>query len=46
MKEPEDLGPHMSRNHHAVIIVLDVEIEVDDPGHHYHDAKIAQGMEE
>jgi hypothetical protein len=45
-KEPKDLGPRMSKNHHAVTIVLGMETEADDPGIHHHDATVAQGTEE
>jgi hypothetical protein len=45
-EEPEDLGPCMPKNHHAITIVLGMEIESYDPGLHHHDTTIAQGTEE
>jgi hypothetical protein len=42
--EPKDLDRRMPKNHHALTIVLG--IEVDDPGLHHHDTTIAQSMGE
>jgi hypothetical protein len=46
MKGPKDLGPCISRNHHAITIVFGMEIEVDDPDLHHHNTTVAQGTKE
>jgi hypothetical protein len=43
---PENLGPCMPKNHHAVTIVLGAEAEADHLGCHDHNTTIAQGTEE
>jgi hypothetical protein len=45
-EEPKDPDPRMPKNHRIVTIVLDMEIEADDPGLHHHDTTIAQGTQE
>jgi hypothetical protein len=45
-EEPEDLGPHMPKNHHAVTTAISAEEEADNPDRHHHDTTIAPDMEE